>query len=162
MRHSSGLSQSNVLAGEELKVSLSYFGAPPSTDNPSLVGQQLLKSRTVDAAGGTITLPLYLGYMTGTKKGLVHFARRGRSSTQDCSGSIGFRVSASFRTAGLCRRQNGTLTNPPPQTMRARDERRDQYLSVLEICREFVSWRRSVPLLSLRRSPRTRVICVFC
>jgi hypothetical protein len=42
------------------KVSLSYFGPPPSTDNPSLVGpEQLLKSGTVDAASGTITLPLY-------------------------------------------------------------------------------------------------------
>jgi hypothetical protein len=51
------------------KVSLSYFGPPPSTDNPSLVGpEQLLKSGTVDAAGGTITLPLYLGCMAGTNK----------------------------------------------------------------------------------------------
>jgi hypothetical protein len=51
------------------KVSLSYFGPPPSTDNPSLVGpEQLLKSGTVDAPSGTITLPLYLGYMAGTKK----------------------------------------------------------------------------------------------
>jgi len=51
------------------KVSLSYFGPPPSTDNPSLVGpEQLLKSGTVDAPSGTITLPLYLGYMAGSKK----------------------------------------------------------------------------------------------
>jgi hypothetical protein len=51
------------------KVSLSYFGPPPSTDNPSLVGpEQLLKSGTVDAASGTITLPLYLGYMAKTQK----------------------------------------------------------------------------------------------
>jgi hypothetical protein len=51
------------------KVSLSYFGPPPSTSNPSLVGpEQLLKSGTVDAASGTITLPLYLGYMAGTNK----------------------------------------------------------------------------------------------
>ena len=51
------------------KVSLSYFGPPPSSDNPSLVGpEQLLKSGTVDAANGTITVPLYLGYMKGTNK----------------------------------------------------------------------------------------------
>jgi hypothetical protein len=51
------------------KVSLSYFGPSPSTDNPSLVGpEQLLKSGSVDAASGTITLPLYLGYMKGTNK----------------------------------------------------------------------------------------------
>jgi hypothetical protein len=51
------------------KVSLSYFGPPPSTDNPSLVGpEQLLKSGTVDAANGTVTVPLYLGHMKGSHK----------------------------------------------------------------------------------------------
>ena len=51
------------------KVSLSYFGPSASTDNPSLVGpEQLLKSGTVDAASGTTTIPLYLGYMAGTKQ----------------------------------------------------------------------------------------------
>lgn len=50
-------------------VGLSYFGPPPSSDNPSLVGpEQLLKSGTIDATNGTITLPLYLGYMAGTNK----------------------------------------------------------------------------------------------
>src|SRR4029077_10672514 len=48
-------------------VPLSYFGPPPSASNPSLVGPyQLLQSGHVDAAKGTITLPLYKGYM---KKG---------------------------------------------------------------------------------------------
>jgi hypothetical protein len=51
------------------KVSLSYFGPPPSSDNPSLVGpEQLLKSGTVDAANGTLTIPLYLGHMKGSNK----------------------------------------------------------------------------------------------
>jgi len=50
-------------------VPLSYFGPPPSTQNPSLVGpEQLLKSGQLDVAHGTITLPLYLGHMAGTKK----------------------------------------------------------------------------------------------
>ncbi len=50
-------------------VGLSYFGPPPSTTNPSLVGPvQLLKSGTVDATNGTITLPLYKGLLKGTKK----------------------------------------------------------------------------------------------
>jgi hypothetical protein len=50
-------------------VPLSYFGPPPSSDNPSLVGpEQLLKSGQIDVAHGTITLPLYLGFMKGTKK----------------------------------------------------------------------------------------------
>jgi hypothetical protein len=45
-------------------VNLSYFGPPPSTSNQSLVGPvQLLKSGPVDAAKGTITVPLYLGHM---------------------------------------------------------------------------------------------------
>src|ERR1700758_2737995 len=50
-------------------VPLSYFGPSPSEVNQSLVGPvQLLKSGTVDAAHGTITLPLYLGHMKGSKK----------------------------------------------------------------------------------------------
>lgn len=50
-------------------VPLSYFGPSPSETNPSLVGPvQLLKSGTVDAAHGTITLPLYLGHMKGSGK----------------------------------------------------------------------------------------------
>src|SRR5262245_2074623 len=45
-------------------VSLSYFGPPPSQSNPSLVGPvQLLKSGVVDDKNGTVTLPLYLGYL---------------------------------------------------------------------------------------------------
>jgi hypothetical protein len=50
-------------------VPLTYFGPSPSEVNPSLVGPvQLLKSGTIDAAHGTITLPLYLGHMKGSKK----------------------------------------------------------------------------------------------
>jgi hypothetical protein len=50
-------------------VPLSYFGPSPSTTNPSLVGPvQLLNSGKVDAANGTITLPLYKGTLKGTKK----------------------------------------------------------------------------------------------
>src|SRR5258708_2296290 len=41
-------------------VNLSYFGPPPSENNPSFVGPvQLLKSGQVDVAKGTVTLPLY-------------------------------------------------------------------------------------------------------
>jgi hypothetical protein len=50
-------------------VPLSYFGPSPSTTNPSLVGPvQLLNSGKVDAANGTITLPLYKGRLKGTQK----------------------------------------------------------------------------------------------
>jgi hypothetical protein len=45
-------------------VDLSYFGPPPSSVNRSLVGPvQLLNSGSVDAAAGTITIPLYLGHL---------------------------------------------------------------------------------------------------
>jgi hypothetical protein len=50
-------------------VPLSYFGPSPSTVNPSLVGPvQLLNTGTVDAAHGTVTIPLYKGSLNGTKK----------------------------------------------------------------------------------------------
>src|ERR1700751_6309498 len=50
-------------------VPLSYFGPSPSETNPSLVGPvELLKSGTVDAAHGTITLPLYLGHIRARNK----------------------------------------------------------------------------------------------
>lgn len=50
-------------------VGLSYFGPSPSTVNPSLVGPvQLLTSGRVDDQKGTITLPLYKGYLKGSNK----------------------------------------------------------------------------------------------
>lgn len=50
-------------------VGLSYFGPPPSTGNPSLVGPvQLLKSGQIDDKKGTITLPLYVGTLSQTKQ----------------------------------------------------------------------------------------------
>jgi hypothetical protein len=50
-------------------VPLSYFGPPPSASNPSLVGPyQLLQSGQVNVAKGTITLPLYKGYLKNGHK----------------------------------------------------------------------------------------------
>jgi hypothetical protein len=50
-------------------VPLSYFGPPPSTTNESLVGPvQLLNTGQIDTTHGTITIPLYLGYMKGSNK----------------------------------------------------------------------------------------------
>ncbi len=50
-------------------VPLSYFGPPPSSVNQSLVGPvQLLNTGQIDTANGTITIPLYLGYMKGSNK----------------------------------------------------------------------------------------------
>jgi hypothetical protein len=51
-------------------VNLSYFGPPPSETNPSLVGPvQLLKSGKLDATKGTITLPLYQGFLRAGAQG---------------------------------------------------------------------------------------------
>jgi hypothetical protein len=52
-------------------VNPSYFGPPPSQANRSLVGPvQLLRSGTVNFEDGTITLPLYKGYMSnGSRNG---------------------------------------------------------------------------------------------
>src|SRR5947209_14130473 len=45
-------------------VPLVYFGAAPSTVNPSFVGpHQLLTAGKVDLDAGTVTLPLYQGRM---------------------------------------------------------------------------------------------------
>jgi hypothetical protein len=49
-------------------VPLSYFGPPPSSVNPSLVGPvQLLNTGQIDSKAGTITIPLYLGHMKDGK-----------------------------------------------------------------------------------------------
>ncbi len=57
-------------------VPLSYFGPPPSDTNRSLVGPvQLLDTGVVDAAHGTITIPLYLGHLKERKKCVVRLDR---------------------------------------------------------------------------------------
>jgi len=48
-------------------VPVTYFGPPPSSVKPELVGPlQLLRSGEIDQTEGTITLPLYQGQMQGT------------------------------------------------------------------------------------------------
>lgn len=48
-------------------VPVTYFGPPPSSVEPELVGPlQLLRSGEIDLTAGTITLPLYQGKMAGT------------------------------------------------------------------------------------------------
>jgi hypothetical protein len=48
----------------------SYFGPPPSQANQSLVGPvQLLRSGPVSFEDGTVTLPLYKGYVKGGRNG---------------------------------------------------------------------------------------------
>ncbi|MEO7146001.1 MAG: hypothetical protein ABI165_21110 [Bryobacteraceae bacterium] len=93
-------------------VNLSYFGPPPSMTNQSLVGPvQLLKTGPVDAAKGTITIPLYLGHM---KNGANVWYILTDVDDSDVAASLGLNFSAKMtfmanaaRTANLD--QNGDL-----------------------------------------------------
>ena len=89
-------------------VPLSYFGPSPSTTNPSLVGPvQLLKSGTVDAAHGTITLPLYKGTLKGTKKNVWYILTD--VDDQGVAAELGLNFSAKLTFASNAAR-TGNLT----------------------------------------------------
>jgi len=84
-------------------VPLSYFGPPPSTDNPSLVGPvQLLKSGELDVAHGTITLPLYSGHMKGTNKNVWYILTDVDDS--NVAAELGLNFSAKLSFASLAAR----------------------------------------------------------
>ena len=88
-------------------VGLSYFGPPPSTVNPSLVGPvQLLNSGKVDALAGTITLPLYKGTLKGTKKNIWYTLTD--VSDQGIANELGLNFSAKLGFAENAAR-TGTL-----------------------------------------------------
>ena len=88
-------------------VGLSYFGPSPSTVNPSLVGPvQLLNSGTVDAAHGTVTLPLYKGTLKGTKKTIWYILTD--VSDQGIANELGLNFSAKLGFAENAAR-TGTL-----------------------------------------------------
>lgn len=78
---------------------LSYFGPPPSASNPSLVGPvQLLKSGVVDTAKGTLTLPLYKGYLKGTKTPIWYILTD--VSDPDVATELGLNFSTKLKFAG--------------------------------------------------------------
>src|ERR1700739_3167146 len=82
------------------RVPLSYFGPPPSETNPSLVGpEQELKSGQLDAIRGRITLPLYEGYVTGTKIPVWYILTD--VSDQGQAASLGLNFSAKLEFAGI-------------------------------------------------------------
>jgi hypothetical protein len=82
------------------RVPLSYFGPPPSETNPSLVGpEQELKSGQLDAVNGRITLPLYKGYITGTKIRVWYILTD--VSDQGQAASLGLNFSAKLEFAGI-------------------------------------------------------------
>jgi hypothetical protein len=88
-------------------VGLSYFGPPPSTVNPSLVGPvQLLNSGTVDASNATITLPLYKGRLKGTNKNVWYILTD--VSDQGIANELGLNFSAKLGFAENAAR-TGTL-----------------------------------------------------
>jgi hypothetical protein len=78
------------------RVGLSYFGPPPSETNPSLVGPvQVLRSGKVDAKHGTITLPLYLGYITNTSTPVWYIVTD--TSDQGQAAALGLNYSAKLQ-----------------------------------------------------------------
>jgi len=80
-------------------VDLSYFGPPPSENNPSLVGPvQLLKSGQVDLAKGTVTLPLYRGSMAGNGKAVWYILTE--ASDPEIASLLGLNFSAKLNFAG--------------------------------------------------------------
>ena len=88
-------------------VGLSYFGPPPSTVNPSLVGPvQLLNTGKVDATNGTITIPLYKGTLKGTNKNIWYILTD--VSDQGIANELGLNYSAKLGFAGNAAR-TGTL-----------------------------------------------------
>ena len=84
-------------------VGLSYFGPPPSSVNQSLVGPvQLLNTGKLDAIKGTITLPLYSGYMKGTKKKVWYILTDVDDS--NVAAELGLNFSAKLTFASLAAR----------------------------------------------------------
>ena len=80
-------------------VDLSYFGPPPSENNPSLVGPvQLVKSGRVDQAKGTITLPLYRGSLAGSGKTVWYILTD--TSDPEVASLLGLNFSAKLNFAG--------------------------------------------------------------
>jgi hypothetical protein len=89
---------------------LSYFGPPPSTTNPSLVGPvQLLNTGKVDATNGTITIPLYKGTLKGTKKTVWYILTDVDNS--DVAAELGLNFSAKLNFASNAARTGNLDAN---------------------------------------------------
>ena len=84
-------------------VPLSYFGPPPSDVNQSFVGPvQLLRSGTVDAAHGTITLPLYQGKLAHTNKNVWYILTD--VSDSNVAAALGLNFSTKLQFSSLAAR----------------------------------------------------------
>lgn len=83
-------------------VPLTYFGPPPSSVEPELVGPlQLLKSGKLDLEAGTITLPLYEGHIAG-KPGTYWFVTTDTTDPENAA-ALGINHSAKLAYADNCR-----------------------------------------------------------
>jgi hypothetical protein len=82
-------------------VPLSYFGPPPSSTNPSLVGPvQLLNTGQIDVAHGRITIPLYLGHMKGSGKNVWYVLSDVDDSSVAAELGLNFSAKLTFASVG--------------------------------------------------------------
>ena len=90
-------------------VPVTYFGPPPSSVEPELIGPlQLLRSGTLNEDDGTITLPLYKGQLaeSGTPTWFI------LTDTTDVENAtaLGLNVSAKLEFADVCRGVRNAVT----------------------------------------------------
>ena len=92
-------------------VPVTYFGPPPSSVEPELIGpHQLLTAGTVDLDKGTVKLPLYKGTMAGTDKTVWYVLTD--TSDKGQADALGLNYSAKLQFAATCKAaRNGFFAN---------------------------------------------------
>jgi len=92
-------------------VPVTYFGPPPSSVEPELIGpHQLITAGTVDLQAGTVRLPLYKGRMAGTGKPVWYVLTD--TSDKGQADALGINYSAKLEYAAACRAaRNASLAN---------------------------------------------------
>ena len=97
-------------------VPVTYFGPPPSSVQPELIGPLLLlKAGTVEQDAGTVTLPLYQGRMHETGESVWYILTD--TTDPENAAALGLNHSAKLEYADVCRgarraimENDGTLT----------------------------------------------------
>jgi len=83
-------------------VPVTYFGPPPSSVEPELIGPLLLlKAGTVDQDAGTVTLPLYQGRIHGTGETVWYILTD--TTDPENAAALGLNHSAKLAYADVCR-----------------------------------------------------------
>ena len=96
-------------------VPVTYFGPPPSTAEPELIGPLLLlKAGTVDQEAGTVTLPLYQGRMHDTGAKVWYILTD--TTDPDNAAALGLNLSAKLAYADVCRGAPGAAPDFFPPT----------------------------------------------